>query len=99
MSEEFPRLPGKGGLVDVRRFRYGKNQVALNPSSSFVRLISGSVQLRNGEPDIAAEQLEMAIRLDPISSMNAFARIWFPRPRYKALLLDGIARAEAAAPA
>ncbi|HEX3406375.1 MAG TPA: tetratricopeptide repeat protein, partial [Caulobacteraceae bacterium] len=158
-------LPGLEGGCD-RALALLERATALNPSSSFVRLVTGSVQLRNGEPDLAAEQLETAIRLDPISSMNAFARmylasarfqqerfaealalfrtttlrlpvsyavlaalhghlgqaaqagealtqlesleagdvekfarIWFPRAHYKALLLDGIARAETAAPA
>jgi adenylate cyclase len=158
-------LPGLEGGCD-RALALLERATALNPSSSFVRLVTGSVQLRNGEPDLAAEQLETAIRLDPISSMNAFARmylasarfqqerfaealalfrtttlrlpvsyavlaalhghlgqaaqarealvqlesleagdiekfarIWFPRAHYKALLLDGIARTETAAPA
>ena len=158
-------LPGLEGGCE-RALALVDRAITLNPSSSFVRLIGGSVQLRNGEPDLAAEQLETAIRLDPISSMNAFARmylasarfqqerfaealalfrtttlrlpvsyavlaalnghlgqaaqarealaqlesleagdiekfarIWFPRPQYRALLLDGIAKAETTAPA
>ena len=155
-------LPGLEGGCD-RALALLERAAALNPGSSFVQLVSGSVQLRHGEPDAAADHLETAIRLDPISSMNAFARmylasarfqqerfaealalfrtttlrlpvsyavlaalhghlgqpaqarealdqlesleagdvekfarIWFPRPRYKALLLEGIARAEEA---
>ncbi|HVN01316.1 MAG TPA: TIR domain-containing protein [Caulobacteraceae bacterium] len=158
-------LPGLEGGCD-RALALLERAAALNPASSFVELVSGSVQLRNGEPDIAAEHLERAIRLDPISSMNAFARmylasarfqqerfaealalfrtttlrlpvsyavlaalhghlgqraqardalaqlesreagdiekfarIWFPRPNYRALLLDGIACAETPTPA
>ena len=158
-------LPGLEGGCD-RALALLERAAALSPGSSFVQLVSGSVQLRNGEPDAAAEHLETAIRLDPISSMNAFARmylasarfqqerfaealalfrtttlrlpvsyavlaalhghlgqpsqarealdqlksleagdiekfarIWFPRPRYKALLLEGVARAEESTPA
>lgn len=158
-------LPGLEGSCD-RALALLEQAAALSPASSFVQLVSGSVQLRNGEPDLAAAHLETAIRLDPISSMNAFARmylasarfqqerfaealalfrtttlrlpvsyavlaalhghlgqaaqargalaelesleagdiekfarIWFPRARYRELLLDGVARAEAAAPA
>jgi adenylate cyclase len=57
--------------------------IALNPASAFVWLISGSVQLKNGQPDLAAEHLETAMRLDPISSMNAFARMYLASARFQ----------------
>ena len=139
--------------------------LSINPSSSFAWLISGSIQLRHGDPETAAAHLETAMRLDPISSRNAamrmylasarfqqhrfddalalfrtttlrlpisylilaalhgyldqpgeaqsaleifrsitsapiekFSRIWFPRPDYQRLLLDGLAAAQAGGP-
>jgi adenylate cyclase len=62
--------------------------IALNPASAFVWLISGSVQIKNGRPDLAAEHLETAMRLDPISSMNAFARMYLASARFQQGRLD-----------
>lgn len=57
--------------------------IALNPASTFVWLISGSVRLRNGQPDLAAEHLETALRLDPISPMGNFARMYLAHCRFE----------------
>ncbi|HEY3887144.1 MAG TPA: TIR domain-containing protein [Caulobacteraceae bacterium] len=62
--------------------------IALNPASAFVWLISGSVQIKNGLPDLAAEHLETAMRLDPISSMNGFARMYLASARFQQGRLD-----------
>jgi len=48
-----------------------------------VWLISGSVRLRNGEPDLAAEHLETALRLDPISPMGGYARMYLALCRFQ----------------
>jgi TolB-like protein len=57
--------------------------IALNPASAFVWLISGSVQIKNGQPDLAAEHLETAMRLDPISSFNGFMRMYLASARFQ----------------
>ncbi len=57
--------------------------IAMNPASSFVWLISGTLRLRAGESDIAAEHLETTIRLDPISHMNATARMYLAMARFQ----------------
>ena len=41
--------------------------IALNPGSSQVWLFSGFIRLRSGKPDLAAEHIEMAMRLDPMN--------------------------------
>lgn len=40
--------------------------IALNPGSAIARLSSGIVRLRSGDPDLAVEHFETAMRLDPI---------------------------------
>lgn len=68
-------LPGLSG--DFERSRMlADRAIALNPSSTFVWLGSGSMRLRLGDLQIAVEQLETALRLDPISPMGAFARMY-----------------------
>jgi len=74
-------LPGFEGLD--RSLALLDRAVALNPASAFVHLVFGSVQLRNGQPDLAAEHLETSIRLDPISSMNAFSRMYLASARFQ----------------
>ena len=57
--------------------------IAINPSSSFVWLISGTLHLRAGESDIASEHLERAMHLDPISGMNRFHRMYLAAARFQ----------------
>ena len=75
-------LPGLEDNLE-RALTLVERAIDLNPASSFVWLISGSVQLRNGEPEIAAEHLEISMRLDPISSLNAFARMYLACARFQ----------------
>lgn len=76
-------LPGLEGRTD-RAIRLIERAIALNPSSSFVWLISGSIHLRDGQPDIAAEHLETSMRLDPISaSANAYSRMYLASARFQ----------------
>jgi TolB-like protein len=79
-------LPGLEGRLD-RAVALMDRALALNPSS-FVWLVSGSLQIKNGQPDLAAEQLETAMRLDPISQMNAFARMYLASARFQQGRLD-----------
>jgi TolB-like protein len=80
-------LPGLEGRLD-RAVALMNRALALNPASSFLWLVSGSLQLKNGQPDLAAEQLETAMRLDPISQMNAFARMYLASARFQQGRLD-----------
>jgi adenylate cyclase len=41
--------------------------ISLNPGSSFVWMISGFLRVRSGEPEVAIEHSETAMRLDPVS--------------------------------
>lgn len=83
LSQVAASLPGLEGGFD-RANRLVARAIALNPSSSFVWLISGSIHLRNGQPDIAAEHLETSIRLDPISSSaNAYSRMYLASARFQ----------------
>ena len=76
-------LPGLEGGMD-RANRLVERAIALNPSSSFVWLISGSLHLRNGQPDIAAAHLETSMRLDAISSStNAYSRMYMASARFQ----------------
>jgi len=80
-------LPGLEGRLD-RAVALMNRALALNPASGFVWLVSGSIQIKNGQPDLAAEHLETAMRLDPISSMNAFARMYLASARFQQGRLD-----------
>jgi hypothetical protein len=51
-----------------------------------------------GQRTQAREALAQLERLEA-GDVEKFARIWFPRPRYRALLLDGIAMAKTPAAA
>lgn len=75
-------LPGLEQNLD-RALTLAERAISLNPASSFVWLISGSVLLRKGEADLAAKHLELAMRLDPISSMNAFTRMYLAMARFQ----------------
>ena len=61
---------------------------AMNPSSSFVWLVSGTLHVRAGESDIAAEHLERATRLDPISGMSRFHRMYLALARFQQARLE-----------
>jgi adenylate cyclase len=83
-------LPGLDGHMG-RALALMDRAIALNPISGFVRLAAGSLCLRNGDPQAAAEHLELAMRLDPISSNNGFMRTylasaWFQLHRFQEAL-------------
>lgn len=61
---------------------------AMNPGSSFVWLVSGTLHLRAGEADTAADHLERAIRLDPISGMSRFYRMYLALARFQQKRLE-----------
>ena len=83
LSQVAASLPGLEGGFD-RANRLVERAIALNPSSSFVWLISGSIHVRNGQPDMAAEHLETSMRLDPISSSaNAYSRMYLASARFQ----------------
>ncbi|HEV2531959.1 TIR domain-containing protein [Phenylobacterium sp.] len=75
-------LPGLEGTVDRALTIIGR-ALKINPASSFVWLISGVLRLRDGQPDVAAEHLETAIGLDPISSIGALARMYLASARFQ----------------
>ncbi len=75
-------LPGLEGRLE-RATALIDRAITLNRDSPFGWLISGSVRLRCGEPDLAAEHLETAMRLDPISSQNAFVRMYLASARFQ----------------
>ena len=76
-------LPGLDDRMD-RANTLIEQAIAINPSSSFVWLISGSLQLRNCQPDIAADHLETSMRLDPISiQANAISRMYLASARFQ----------------
>ena len=80
-------LPGLDGRM-ARALPLIERAIALNPSSGFIWLASGSLQLRNGDPEKAAAQLEVAMRLDPISSMNGFMRTYLASARFQLRQFD-----------
>ncbi len=57
--------------------------IALNPASPFIFMASGSLRLKCGEPDLAADHLETAMRLDPISAQNSFVRMYLASARFQ----------------
>jgi adenylate cyclase len=75
-------LPGLEGQMG-RALTLIERAIGLNPMSGFIWLASGSLQLRNGEPDLAAQHLERAMQLDPISSMNGFVRMYLASARFQ----------------
>jgi TolB-like protein/Tfp pilus assembly protein PilF len=66
-----------------RGLALAREAIALNPASAFVWLISGSIQLRVGAPDLAAHHLERSLRLDPISNRSGFARMYLASARFQ----------------
>ena len=62
--------------------------MSLNPGSAFIWMISGVLQLRNGAPHRAAEHLETAIRLDPLSGDNGISRMYLAVARFQQILID-----------
>lgn len=80
-------LPGLDGRM-TRALPLIERAIALNPSSSFIWLAAGSLQLRNGDPEKAAAQLEVAMRLDPISSMNGYMRTYLASARFQLRQFD-----------
>ncbi|HEY3799528.1 MAG TPA: TIR domain-containing protein [Caulobacteraceae bacterium] len=75
-------LAGLEGSLD-RSMLLIDRAIALNPASSFVWLVSGALQLRKGEPDLAADHLERAMRLDPISELNGSYRMYLAAARFQ----------------
>ena len=80
-------LPGLEGRSE-RALTLVDRALSLNSASSFVWLISGSVRLRIGEPELAAQHLETGMRLDPISSMNGFMRMYLASARFQQSRFD-----------
>jgi adenylate cyclase len=80
-------LPGLEGRLD-RAVALMDRAIALNPASAFVLMTSGSLRLKCGEPDLAAEHLESAMRLDPISAMNGFMRMYLASARFQQARFD-----------
>lgn len=80
-------LPGLDGHMG-RALPLIERAIALNPSSGFIWLASGSLHLRNGDPQTAATHLETATRLDPISSMNGFMRAYLASARFQLRRFD-----------
>jgi len=76
---------GVSGLDDRldRGLALAQEAISLNPASAFVWLISGSVRLRAGEPELAAAHLERSLRLDPISNRSGFARMYLASARFQ----------------
>jgi TolB-like protein len=81
LAEVAISLPGLEGRLD-RAVALMDRAIALNPASSFVMMTSGSLRLKCGEPDLAAEHLESAMRLDPISNMNGYMRMYLASARF-----------------
>ncbi|HEY1752899.1 MAG TPA: TIR domain-containing protein [Caulobacteraceae bacterium] len=75
-------LPGLDGHM-ARALPLIERAVALNPRSGFIWLASGSLHLRNGDPETAAAHLETAMRLDPISSVNGFTRAYLASAQFQ----------------
>jgi adenylate cyclase len=80
-------LPGLEGRLD-RAVALMDRAIALNPASAFVLMTSGSLRLKCGEPDLAAEHLESAMRLDPISAMNGYMRMYLASARFQQARFD-----------
>jgi adenylate cyclase len=75
-------LPGLEGHLN-RAVLLMDRAIALNPASPFVFMASGSLRLKCGEPDLAAEHLETAMQLDPISTQNGFVRMYLASARFQ----------------
>jgi len=80
-------LPGLEGNLD-RAVVLADRALALNPASAFILMASGSLRLKCGEPDVAAKQLEAAMSLDPISTMNGFMRMYLATARFQQQRFD-----------
>jgi adenylate cyclase len=87
LAQSAVSLAGLEGSLD-RAIPLIERAVALNPASAFVWLVNGVLQLRMGEPDRAAEHLETAMRLDPISEINGFYRMYLATARFQQGRLD-----------
>ncbi len=75
-------LSGLDPTID-RALALTDRAIALNPASPFVWLVSGSVQARAGQTEVASRSLENAIRLDPISMMGGMARMYLAVCRFQ----------------
>jgi adenylate cyclase len=82
-------LPGLEGSLDRSLVLIGR-AIEMNPGSSFVWLISGTLRARCGDSEIAAEHLETSMRLDPISRMNGLARMYLATARFQQGRLDDV---------
>lgn len=82
LSRVAASLPGLEHKFD-RAFALVDRAIAVNPNSAFVWLISGSIRVRAGDTDIAAEHLETGMRLDPISSYNTYMRMYLAAARFQ----------------
>ncbi len=82
LAQAAASLPGLEGSLD-RSLVLIERAISMNPGSSFVWLISGVLRIRAGAPELAAEHLENSMRLDPISTMNAVARMYLAMARFQ----------------
>ena len=80
-------VPGLEGRMD-RALSLVDRATALNPNSGFLWLASGSIRLRNGDPETAAAHLERALQLDPISSISSYMRMYLAAARFQQRRLD-----------
>ena len=87
LAEVAISLPGLEGRLD-RAVALMDRAIALHRASSFVLMTSGSLRLKCGEPDLAAEHLETAMRLDPISNMNGYMRMYLASARFQQARFD-----------
>jgi len=55
----------------------------LNPGSPVVWQVSGMLQLWLGEPELASQQLETAMRLDPLSALRTACRLFLGLARFQ----------------
>ncbi|HEY2357069.1 MAG TPA: winged helix-turn-helix domain-containing protein [Phenylobacterium sp.] len=80
LSQVAASLPGLEGRLD-RALVLIDRAIQADPASAFIWLISGTLRLRNGEAELAAQHLETAMRLDPISRMAGVLRMYLATAR------------------
>jgi TolB-like protein len=68
-------LPGLEGRMD-RGLALIERAKTINPASSFVWLIAGTLHIRAGDPDLARQDLAESIRLDPLSRTSELSRMY-----------------------
>ncbi len=68
-------LPGLEGRME-RALALIERAKIINPGSSFVWLIGGTLHIRAGDPDRAREHLGISMRLDPLSRASELSRMY-----------------------